>query len=133
MELHPMTDLPGPEIESRSREALIEKVAEAIRHWLYDTDANIEGAARAALATIEAEQQEQFAALLDGIRSAERHTDELEEAWRAGNITEHDGKGGTRSNRNVALNRHLRSLLEPFERTFGSTRKESPKIEGGSQ
>ena len=40
-------------------------------------------------------------ALLAVCEAALAHVQELEEAWRRGAITEHDGKGGTRSNRNV--------------------------------
>lgn len=34
---------------------------------------------------------------------ARLHVGELEEAWRSGALREHDGKGGTRSNRNVEM------------------------------
>jgi hypothetical protein len=39
------------------------------------------------------------------------HIDELEEAWRRGAISEHDGKGGTRSNRNVTMRVELNKML----------------------
>ena len=48
-------------------------------------------------------------ALLEACRE---HIVELEEAWIRGAIVEHDGKGGTRSNRNIALHIRLDERLE---------------------
>jgi hypothetical protein len=39
------------------------------------------------------------------------HVLELEEAWRTGALSEHDGKGGTRSNRNADVRLALRKAL----------------------
>lgn len=52
-----------------------------------------------------------LAALLDSADEALAHILELEAAWRRGAISEHDGKGGTRSNRNFALRFKLESAL----------------------
>lgn len=46
-----------------------------------------------------------------GMQAAIEHTDELEDAWQRGCIQERDGLGGTRSNRNVEVNRSLRAAL----------------------
>jgi hypothetical protein len=115
-----MTDLPGPEFESRYGEALIEKVAEAIRQSavvkmeegedlaLYV--ANIwRTYARAALATIEAEQQAEIAALVEAAQQASK--------------TMGFDDGGPYFN----AYRRLRDALEPFERTLGSTRNETER------
>ena len=40
------------------------------------------------------------------------HVSELEDAWMRGCITEHDGKGGMRSNRNVDVRIALRAALD---------------------
>lgn len=50
-------------------------------------------------------------ALLTPLREASAHLDELEGAWRRGVISEHDGKGGIRSNRNESVARQLRAAL----------------------
>jgi len=39
------------------------------------------------------------------------HVQELREAWERGAISEHDGLGGTRSNRNVTVETILRAVL----------------------
>ena len=44
-------------------------------------------------------------------RKALEHVVELREAWRVGAITESDGQGGTRSNRNVEVEGLLRAAL----------------------
>ena len=49
--------------------------------------------------------------LREAIQLAIDHTDELEDAWQRGAIVESDGMGGTRSNRNVEVNRALRKAL----------------------
>ena len=48
---------------------------------------------------------------LDLVRQSIEHNEELEEAWRRGAISEHDGKGDTRSNRNEALVRRMKTFL----------------------
>ena len=48
-------------------------------------------------------------ALLEALRE---HIEELEDAWMRGAIVEHDGKGGTRSNRNADLGVRLKKRLE---------------------
>jgi len=45
------------------------------------------------------------------IRKVFEHLEELEEAWRRGALSEHDGHGGTRSNRNADLVRELGKAL----------------------
>lgn len=47
----------------------------------------------------------------DLITSAAEHLTELEDAWLRGAISEHDGHGGTRSNRNAEMLRKLRAYL----------------------
>lgn len=49
--------------------------------------------------------------LLAACRQALVHVEELREAWRTGAISEHDGRGGTRSNRNVEVEVALRGAL----------------------
>lgn len=54
--------------------------------------------------------------LLVACISALAHIAELEEAWRTGAISEHDGQGGARSSRNV----EVRAMLEKaIERAMG--------------
>ena len=48
----------------------------------------------------------------EACKAAYEHTSELREAWRRGVIDEHDGSGGTRSNRNVDVNVLLREALK---------------------
>lgn len=52
---------------------------------------------------------------LERVRAAARlalvHIQELREAWLRGAISEHDGKGGTRSNRNADVATDLRAAL----------------------
>lgn len=50
-------------------------------------------------------------AVIDAARKALVHVEELREAWRRGAISEHDGRGGTRSNRNVDVEVALRAAL----------------------
>lgn len=45
------------------------------------------------------------------LRAAWEHVNELREAWRTGALSEHDGQGGTRSNRNAEVEVALRKLL----------------------
>lgn len=44
-------------------------------------------------------------------REALAHCEELSDAWMRGCISEHDGKGGTRSNRNHKVEMDLRQAL----------------------
>jgi hypothetical protein len=53
-------------------------------------------------------------------RYAMIHVQELREAWRTGAISEHDGKGGTRSNRNVDVERRLANALNSWARSDAS-------------
>jgi hypothetical protein len=105
-------------------EALIEKVAEAIRQSAVMKMEEGEDLAlyvakiwrtyaRAALATIEAEQQAEVSALVEAGRL-------VAGAKSAAFVYPHD----------LAK---LRDALEPFERTLGSTRNEIPTTEGGSR
>jgi hypothetical protein len=50
--------------------------------------------------------------LREAAQAALNHILELEEAWRRGAIHEHDGRGGERSNRNVAVRVLLEKALE---------------------
>jgi hypothetical protein len=50
-------------------------------------------------------------ALLDAASAALEHLQELRDAWQRGVIDERDGKGGTRSNRNVSVEVALRKAL----------------------
>lgn len=49
--------------------------------------------------------------LLAVAKAAMIHVRELREAWRTGAISEHDGQGGTRSNRNVEIEVGLRAAI----------------------
>jgi hypothetical protein len=51
-----------------------------------------------------------YKALMERVRT---HLEELAEAWRRGALTEHDGGGGTRSNRNWELVVELVGLQAP--------------------
>lgn len=44
------------------------------------------------------------------------HVQELREAWRTGAISEHDGKGGSRSNRNVDVEVKLTKALNSLSK-----------------
>lgn len=48
------------------------------------------------------------------------HVTELREAWRTGALHERDDGGGTRSNRNVDVERKLRKLIERLRGTEAS-------------
>ncbi len=56
-----------------------------------------------------------IAALLAAAKAAQAHTEELAEAWRKGALHENDGLGGTRSNRNWALDVQLRAAIAQAE------------------
>lgn len=49
--------------------------------------------------------------LVEMLKRCDEHLLELEDAWLRGVMDEHDGKGGTRSNRNCVLERDVASLL----------------------
>ena len=49
--------------------------------------------------------------LLESCKAALDHVHELEEAWHTGALSEHDGKGGTRSNRNIDVRQALRDAI----------------------
>lgn len=49
--------------------------------------------------------------LVDAAIDALSHVEELREAWRTGAISERDGLGGTRSNRNVEIECKLRDAI----------------------
>lgn len=71
------------------------------------TNDDIDGAIESIAANI--------APLVEAATAALAHVEELREAWRVGAITECDGQGGTRSNRNVAVERKLRAALQQGE------------------
>lgn len=50
--------------------------------------------------------------LRDAVVMALAHVEELEDTWRRGIISEHDGTGGTRSNRNVDVRVALQTALK---------------------
>ena len=54
---------------------------------------------------------EVFEELLAALKAAHSHLQELREAWERGAISERDGKGGTRSNRNVDCEVQARAAL----------------------
>lgn len=54
-------------------------------------------------------------ALLAAAKAARKHIEELREAWERGCLSEHDGKGGTRSNRNADVDRQLRTAIAAAE------------------
>lgn len=54
-------------------------------------------------------------AVVDAARLAREHVKELRDAWQRGCITERDGKGGTRSNRNADVDNALYQAFEQFD------------------
>ena len=54
--------------------------------------------------------------LVIAVRYALIHVQELREAWRTGAISEHDGKGGLRSNRNVDVEVKLTKALNSLSK-----------------
>lgn len=71
--------------------------------------------------------------MLSAARPILEHLDELEEAWRRGALSEHDGKGGTRSNRNAELARTLRDALAGLEVEYESEAETEKGEEAQSQ
>ena len=55
--------------------------------------------------------------LLAACMAAKAHTDELECAWSVGSISEHDGRGGARSNRNREVTRQIEAAIAAEEGT----------------
>jgi hypothetical protein len=53
--------------------------------------------------------------LLAACRVVKAHIEELREAWQTGALTEHDGRGGERSNRNVDLDVLLHNVISKSE------------------
>ena len=49
--------------------------------------------------------------LVGSLQAAIFHMDELADAWQRGALSEHDGKGGTRSNRNMDCLRQARNAI----------------------
>lgn len=76
-----------------------------------DTYACSVGCNRCALDRAKEEVDRLATAALD----VQAHLDELIEAWQRGCISEHDGLGGVRSNRNLAVAINLRAALAPFQ------------------
>lgn len=71
-----------------------------------------ERAGAAVDAQARADERAWIAALVAAAQEVDIHLAELEDAWSRGALSEHDGKGGTRSNRNADLRRRLtRALL----------------------
>lgn len=66
--------------------------------------------------------------LIQSSKATLEHLQELREAWMSGAITERDGKGGTRSNRNVEVEERLRTALENIEK---EVRPQSAAVEIG--
>ena len=52
-----------------------------------------------------------IAELVTACKVALAHVEELREAWRTGALSERDGHGGTRSNRNVEVEGQLRAAI----------------------
>lgn len=61
------------------------------------------------------ELAESNADLLKVVRVAREHLCELADAWRRGILSEHDGRGGERSNRNVEIIRQLETAIAKAE------------------
>ncbi len=52
-----------------------------------------------------------LAAAREALEAAQSHVLELEDAWARGVLSEHDGKGGTRSNRNIVVRNAVAAAL----------------------
>ena len=70
-----------------------------IQAWLARYDALPDGAGQADVTAV--------------LQAAYEHVTELSLAWQSGALSEHDGKGGWRSNRNADVYQALRAALEP--------------------
>lgn len=62
----------------------------------------------------------QVEALRGSLEKALEHVLELEDAWQRGCVSEHDGKGGIRSNRNVEVRVAIRKALDYPSRSDGN-------------
>jgi hypothetical protein len=78
-------------------------------------------------------------ALQDTLGDVLAHLEELAEAWRRGALLDHDGKGGTRSNRNYELMLHLKARhvernreAEPQEKGENMLDPSGPRCHDGS-
>lgn len=69
-------------------------------------------AARDALAR---EQSRLTGQLVEAVKDVLKHLEELCDAWQRGTLSEHDGKGGTRSNRNADCLHQLKDALAAVE------------------
>ncbi len=56
--------------------------------------------------------------MLAALRHAREHVLELADAWQTGALSEHDGRGGTRSNRNSDVRIELRETIQRAEATL---------------
>lgn len=74
--------------------------------WMTGPDAQ-----RDRIAALEATQAQLVAALCETLA----HVGELREAWECGAITEHDGLGGTRSNRNAVIQNKVLAALSQVQ------------------
>lgn len=85
--------------------------------WGHTTESS-EANARLIVSAVNA--QSTFAGVVEAAREAWAHLDELRSAWMSGAISDHDGKGGQRSNRNVDVEVKLRYALEAYEAAKGT-------------
>lgn len=60
-----------------------------------------------------------FDEMLAALRESREHVLELSEAWRTGALSEHDGLGGTRSNRNSDVRVLLREVIQKADALTG--------------
>lgn len=80
---------------------------ERLRAWIEDYNSVMpKDFARSLLA-----ESEQAQRLRKACKKALYHVRELREAWMTGALSEHDGKGGLRSNRNVDVESQLSAAL----------------------
>lgn len=63
-----------------------------------------------------AQHRDDLEKLIKASVAALEHLDELRDAWSRGVISEHDGLGGRRSNRNAEVESNLRRALESIGR-----------------
>lgn len=79
----------------------------------FDHDPGCKAPDYGACTCVEVEPREGWAiaTLILTAQSALDHCEELAEAWQRGALSEHDGKGGTRSNRNTDVANRLRKSL----------------------
>jgi hypothetical protein len=53
--------------------------------------------------------------MLEALMAARAHVEELRDAWQSGCISEHDGQGGTRSNRNIDVAKVISQAIAKAE------------------